>query len=181
MLAASLCLCQEPAGPHIFRPADQSVIAAPLVIVARGSGKAELRLDGKPILTTQPGPSALTATLKPGPGLHELILADGGAERKVSFFVPGAANAPDWKLFKPHPPAAVCDTCHAVKDGAWDFKGATLAQSCFACHDSKPFAAAHSHNTETLAECQMCHHSHGSTSARHLKMRKELACRQCHG
>ncbi len=165
----------------IFRPSDQSAVpAGPLSVVARVSGKAEVKLDGKPVTATQPALNALTATVMPSPGRHELTVLAGGVEKKVVFFA-GAGAPADWKTFRPHPPAATCETCHAVKDGAWAFKNATLADSCFGCHEAKQFPAIHSHNTEVLAECQMCHNPHGSTEARHLKLKKELACKQCHG
>ncbi|MGH9659758.1 MAG: cytochrome c3 family protein, partial [Bryobacteraceae bacterium] len=54
-------------------------------------------------------------------------------------------------------------------------------ESCFSCHDAKAFAEPHSHNAETLVECQTCHEPHGSTEKTHLKMRKQVACKLCHG
>jgi predicted CXXCH cytochrome family protein len=174
-----LAACVFADEPRILRPVDQSVVApGPLSIVARGSAKSELRLDGKQLAATQPGPSALTAVAKLSPGLHELVLRDGGSEQKIQFLVQGAPGAPAaWSPFRAHPPAATCDACHAVKEGAWEFKSG----SCFACHDAKPFPSTHSHTTEVLAECQLCHSPHGSTAVKHLKMKKELACKQCHG
>jgi predicted CXXCH cytochrome family protein len=177
-----LCFAED-VGPAFLRPLNQTILpAGPLSIVARTAGKAELRLDGNAIKGSQAVPNVLTATVNPGPGRHELALG----EQKIQFFVRTAANAssvpPGWGEFKTHPPgAAACDTCHAVKDGAWSFKSGVLADSCFGCHNAKPFPVIHSHTSEVLAECQMCHSPHGSAVKAHLKMKKELACKQCHG
>lgn len=167
---------QAPEGPRILRPLDRTVLKpGPLAIIARGAG--ELRLDGKPLATAQPAPEVVTATITPGPGLHELALGD----RKLQFFV-GATKAPSgWKAYRPHPPAATCETCHAVKDGAWGFQAVPLSTNCFGCHDQKSFPVGHAHNAEVLAECQLCHDPHGSTEKFHLKMPRETACKQCHG
>ena len=161
-------------GPRILRPGDQSALPpGPLTIVARGAGP--LRLDGKPLATTSPGPGAQTATVTPAAGVHELSLGD----QKLRFFVVPGAPA-DFPPFRIHPPAAAaCETCHAVRDGAWEFKGAE--SSCFGCHDQKKFPVGHTHNAEVLSECGLCHHPHGSTGKFHLKLVRETACKQCHG
>jgi predicted CXXCH cytochrome family protein len=177
-LLAALCCAQE---ITIFRPADQTVVPpGALSVAARVAGKAELMLDRKPVPAAQPAPNALMASLKIAPGRHELTVSSGGVERKIAFFAGPGAPA-DWKPFRPHPPAASCDTCHAVRGGSWAFKNEVLADTCFACHEAKQFPAIHSHTPEVLAECQLCHSPHGSTEARHLKFKKEVACKQCHG
>ena len=109
-------------------------------------------------------------------GKHTLILKDGGVEKRVEFM--GGTGLPEFRV---HPPAATCDTCHAVKDGAWSFKSIVLSDSCFTCHDSGKFPTAHTHVPEILPDCQLCHQPHGSAAAKHLKMKKEVACKQCHG
>lgn len=154
----------------ILRPADQSVLKpGPFSVIAKT--EAELKLDGKPLAVTRPAPGIATATINPAPGLHEI----SAAEERVKFFV-GAGAPPGWKEFRAHPPAASCESCHAIVKGAWEFAG-----NCFQCHDQKAFPKIHQHNTEVLADCQLCHYPHGSTERRHLKMQKETACKQCHG
>ena len=156
----------------------------PLAIVARAPARAELRLDGKPLPAAMPAPPALTATVTLAPGRHELLLISSGQEVRVQFFVrsPTRADQPaGWLEFRTHPPSASCDACHAVRNGTWSFKGEAQSESCFSCHKPEAFAGVHSHTSETLAECQMCHSAHGSTAVRHLKLKKDLACKQCHG
>lgn len=174
VLILALAAPAVPDGPAILRPAGQSALPpGPLAIVARGAGP--LRLDGKPVAATSPGPGALSATVTPGPGVHELSLGD----QKLRFFIgPGAPAG--FRPYRLHPPAATtCDTCHAVRDGEWEFKGA--AASCFGCHDQKKFPVGHTHNDEVLSECGLCHDPHGSAEEFHLKLAKETACKQCHG
>ena len=174
-----LCFAGDAPGPGFLRPLDQTVVpAGPLSIVARTAGNTELRVDGKAVAALQPAPNVLTATLNPTPGRHVLAIGD----QTIHFFVGAAAGAPQgWGEFKAHPPAATCETCHAVKDGAWAFKSEILADTCFGCHNAKQFPTIHTHNSEILAECQMCHNPHGSAVKAHLKMKKDLACKQCHG
>ncbi|MEX2264464.1 MAG: cytochrome c3 family protein [Bryobacteraceae bacterium] len=182
LLAGAVLIAQDPKGPEILRPTDKSVWkAGPVSVVARVQGKGELRLDGKTIEARQLAPNALTATLNPAKGAHELVLVTSAGETKVNFFVGDAAPPGDFQPFRLHPPAAACETCHAVQNGAWNLKGETAGESCFTCHDQKPFAGIHGHNTEVLFECQMCHKPHGSAAAKHLKWPKEVACKQCHG
>ena len=185
LFAAAFALAQEADGPGFLRPTSESVVAeGPLVVIARTAGMGEMRLDGKPLESKQPAPNVITATVKLASGRHDLTLSTGGAEYKAQIFVKaksGGAAAPEgWAEFRLHPPAATCETCHAVKAGAWAFKSAALSESCFGCHDAKPFPVSHSHNSETLAECQLCHRPHGSTVKSHLKMKKEVACKVCH-
>ena len=177
MIVAAAALAAAPTEQAILRPADGAILdPGPLSIVARG--KAQLRVDGKQVAAASPGPGAVAATVNPAPGLHELAFGD----RKIRFFV-GASEAPaGFRAYRAHPPAAAgCETCHAVKDGAWGFRGATLAASCFGCHDAGRFPEPHSHNATVLGECQLCHDPHGSTAKFHLKMDRETACKQCHG
>ncbi len=165
---------EEGTGPRFLRPADQSVVpVAPVSIVAKGKA---LKLDGKPLAAARPGPEALTATITPSPGLHELEV-DGV---RIRFFA-GAGAPSGWLEFRPHPPGgAACTTCHAVVQGAWEIKGGVTGDRCMECHDAEAFVKVHSHKTEVLIDCQLCHSPHGSTVRKHLKMSKEAACKQCH-
>lgn len=181
-LAAAILLCSAALAQdaEILRPLDRTIVPpGPLSVVARGSASAELRLDGKLLGVERPGPNALTVTIKPAAGKHELLLKDAGSEKRVAFVV--GETPPDFKIFRVHPPAATCQTCHAIKDGAWAFKSDTLGETCFTCHKAESFAVPHSHNADTLFECQLCHSPHGSTAAKHLKLKKEVACKVCHG
>lgn len=167
-------LAQDADGPRILRPTDQSVVKpGPLSIVAKGGA---LKLDGKALAATQPGPGALTATVTPAAGLHELEV-DGV---KAGFFV-GAGAPAGWQEFRPHPPGgAACTTCHAVLQGAWEIKGGVTGDNCMQCHDAQGFLKVHSHKPDVLIDCQLCHSPHGSTVQKHLKMTKDAACKQCH-
>ena len=175
ILFAALALAQEPA---ILRPANQTVLRpGPLTVVARGPTSARLVLDGKVVESVQPAPGVHTAMLNPLPGVHELTLGSA----KVQFAIGLAQGTEGWKPFRAHPPMAQCTACHAVKDGVWTWKSERLVESCAACHDLKGFPKLHMHNTEVLAECQLCHQPHGSAEKSHLKMNKETACKICHG
>jgi predicted CXXCH cytochrome family protein len=168
--AAALALAQQGSeGPRILRPADGAALPpGPIVVIARGT--SSLQFDGKP-LSVQAG----SATITPSAGRHELRLGD----QKVQFFVGPAAPA-EFRPYRLHPPAeAACSTCHAIRDGAWEFRGAEA--SCFGCHDAKKFPVGHTHNAEVLSECGLCHDPHGSAEKFHLKLKRETACKQCHG
>jgi predicted CXXCH cytochrome family protein len=183
ILIAFLCFAQQPEGPRILRPADRSILPpAPLSVIARTAGTGELKLDGKSVKATQPAPGVLTTTLTPSPGKHELTLVTAGSEQRIQFQV-GAVPAPlaGWKPYRSHPPSATCDTCHTVTGGKWSIKGDVAGPNCLGCHDAKTFPLAHSHTTDVLEECQLCHDPHGSTAKFNLKMPKEVACKQCHG
>ncbi len=173
----------EESGPGFFRPLDKTAVkAGPLEMVARASAAARFTFDGKPLEATSPGPGAWTASLKLTPGQHSLALKDGTVEQTIAFFATGEGTAPsEWAAFRAHPPAATCDTCHAVKQGTWAFKHDLLSESCLGCHDAKQFPVNHQHTPEVLVDCQMCHQPHGAAAAKLLKLRKELACKQCHG
>jgi predicted CXXCH cytochrome family protein len=171
-------------APLFLRPTQNSVVeAGPLSIVARASAGASVLLDGKPVNTTTPGPGAFTAIITAAPGKHELTVRDSTGSSSVVFFV-GAANAPaEAKSFRVHPPPALkaeCATCHAVKDARWTFAGASLAANCHNCHQRESFSKTHTHEPVVLRDCQMCHSTHGSTEAKHLKMPAKTACELCH-
>jgi predicted CXXCH cytochrome family protein len=178
IVAAALMLtaADPSAAPAILRPVDGAVIKpGAFLLIARGSGKAELHVDGKPVAAAEVGPGAWTAALQAAPGNHEALWKTPAGEHRIHFQVNAAGS------YRPHPPAAACDSCHAVSAGAWALKGVSVESSCSVCHDLKSFATGHSHNTETLAECQMCHDPHGSAVKAHLKLPKATACKQCHG
>lgn len=188
VLAGLPCGAQPDSSPRIFRPAANSMVEpGPLSVVARGSAAASLMLDGTSLAVTRPGPQALTATVTPSAGRHELVLRDGDAEVRVAFFVgvfSSAAQPQDeWKVFRSHPPPAMgatCSACHAVRDGKWEFAGGDIASNCFQCHNAELFPKAHTHERGVLADCKTCHLAHGSTESKHLKMTAKAACTQCH-
>lgn len=176
VVALALAATAIAAGPEFLRPVDGAIVApGAFSIAARASDKAQLRVDGKPVASRSPGPGALTATLPLSAGVHKLELTDGAASVSISITAASPAS------FRPHPPSASCDTCHTVRDSAWALKSDPLGDTCFTCHDAKTFAVAHQHNADVLVECTLCHQPHGSSTAKHLKMKKELACKQCHG
>lgn len=188
VLAGLPCGAQTDSLPRIFRPAANSMVEpGPLSVVARGSAAASLMLDGTPIAVTRPGPQALTTTVTPSAGRHELVLRDGDAEVRVAFFVgvfsSTAQPQDEWKAFRSHPPpatGATCSACHAVRDGKWESAGGGIASNCFRCHNAELFPKAHTHERGVLADCTMCHLAHGSTESKHLKMTAKAACTQCH-
>ena len=177
-LAALLALAtaQAASGPAFLRPHDQATVApGPLSIIARASASAQFRLDGAPLAAKPAGPGAWNATAQLAAGPHKIELIDGAST--IALTVTAAMPA----AFRAHPPAATCDTCHVVRGGTWAFKSDPLSDTCFGCHDAKAFPVPHQHNAEVLNECTLCHDPHGSSSVKHLKMKKELACKQCHG
>ena len=158
----------------ILRPIhDTWVSSGPVSIVAKGSG--ELRLDGKVVKSERPAAGVVTATVTPSAGSHELSLGSA----KITFWY--GSGKPALPEFKTHPPAGSCDACHAVKEGAWEIKGGSAGDNCLACHDRAAFIKLHQHNPDVLQDCQVCHFPHGSAVKSHLKMKKEIACKQCHG
>ncbi len=168
-------------GAVLFAPAHESVVSpGPLRIIGRAAGKASLTLDGKVLTTVAPAPGVVLAEIQIAEGRHELILTGEDGEAKVSFFA-GKEHS-GWKTFRPHPPGLVaCDTCHAVKNGEWAMKRATLSPLCHSCHNLEQFPKVHApHNTGTLVDCQNCHYPHGSAAGKHLRMEKAVACKQCH-
>jgi predicted CXXCH cytochrome family protein len=157
----------------ILRPTDGAVLKpGELTVIARSGG---LSLDGKPVKATERAKGVWSAVINPPPGEHELKLSTGQA---IRFRVDAGSATSTYRV---HPPAATCETCHAVKDGAWQLRSAVLETTCASCHDLKKFPVTHSHNTTTLAECQSCHDPHGSAAKFHLAIPKEVACHLCHG
>ena len=169
-----MLLCAESA---ILAPADKSVVTDEVRIVARHDGKAEFLVDGKAIPAEAPHVGVMFATVKLAPGAHEIRLSGGPAVR-----VHVGEGPPDgWRQFRMHPPGGVaCTTCHAVRNGEWAFAKASLVGVCFACHDRAAFPKTHTHEPGIVPDCQICHSPHGSTTARHLKMSAESACKLCH-
>lgn len=167
------------AQPQFLSPLTQAVVApGQLRVVAKGAGKGQLFLNGKPVETASPVAGVFSAELKLAAGRHELLLKSEDGEAKAVVFA--GSEHQGWNVFRQHPPVATCDTCHAVKNGEWATKRASLAPLCFACHERGRFPVTHTHNTDTLADCQNCHLPHGSQAKAHLKMAKETACKQCH-
>ncbi len=165
--------------PLILAPASDSVVAAgALRIIARAEGNALLQLDGAKVDAQSPAAGVLYADVKVGEGPHELLVKTGAGESKIRFAAGKEQSGA--KMFHPHPPAAACDACHAVRNQVWAMKRATLAPLCFTCHARDRFVPSHTHNTDTLADCQICHQPHGSVSKGHLKQPREVACKQCH-
>lgn len=160
-------------------PLPESVVPpGPLRVVAKGSGKGRIQVDGKPVETISPVPGVFRAEVTLPPGEHELSLESESGPAKVRVF--SGKEHKDWKVFRQHPPAATCETCHAVKNGEWAMQRASLAPLCFSCHERANFPASHTHNTDILADCQTCHLPHGSQVKGHLLKPKEAACKQCH-
>ena len=161
---------------RILRPQDGSALASEEIsIVATGTG-ARLELDGQQIPVQEPFPNVFHAKLKPSPGEHRLALIWEGGRREIRFFM--GENAPaTFRPFKQHPPVATeCTQCHSLsRRGRFRFKG-----GCFDCHDKETFVGPHEHAPHILEDCGSCHNAHGSTSASHLLLPRQQACRLCH-
>jgi predicted CXXCH cytochrome family protein len=163
-------------GADILSPTPGSLFGkGPVRVIARGDGKAELRLDGKGVPAERPADGVITATVNPGAGPHEIALG----EEKVRFVV-GEKGGGESAAFKEHPPVANCQTCHAVKNGVWSLQRASLVSLCFPCHDKEKFPKAHTHVPGILTDCQLCHNAHGSNVKGFLTLPRETACKQCH-
>jgi len=175
VLLTLVCWAQE-----ILAPVDQSVVAPGTIrVIARAEGTAKLLLDGKPVPASSPAAGVWLAEVKAVEGAHELSLESGQGNATVRFFAGKEHNG--WPAFKTHPPGNVaCDTCHALKAGAWALRRATLSPLCHTCHDLAKFVPTHTHNTGTLVDCQNCHMPHGSGAKAHLRQPREVACKQCH-
>jgi len=179
--AVNLTNAQEPEKAGILRPTDQSVLETEEVQIIARAG--EVWLDGKSLKERQTQGARQALSIRIPAGRHELIWKNGDALQKIQFAVTSSGNTaipPDWKVYRAHPPQAECQNCHSGENPR-DFKKATVAETCFTCHEQKAFAAGHAHNDEVLAECVLCHNPHGSTEKFHLKMTRETACKQCHG
>ncbi len=175
LVAAAAVALAQPAeeGPRVLRPADRTAVpAGALTVIARGPGP--LKLDGQAVPVQTFAGNALRASLVLRAGVHELSIGD----HAVRFFA-GSGAPPDFRPYRLHPPGETdCAACHAVREGFWEFRGAS--SSCFGCHDLKKFPAGHTHNSEVLSECGLCHDPHGSAEKLHLKLSREAACKQCH-
>ena len=161
-----------------MRPADGSAFrrGSPISIVARGPD-ARLELDGQELTSERPFPGVLHARTTPSAGPHELSLIWPAGRQQVRIFV-GKGAPPEFSTFLEHPPLPVgCTQCHGLsRRGRFRFKG-----GCFDCHKEEAFASTHTHNSQVLEECGLCHNAHGSTVKAHLIVPREKACKQCHG
>ena len=126
-------MAQEPAPNRILRPVEGAVFpSGKIEAIAKLVTKGELRLDGKPLAAQQKAPGVITHMLDAPEGPHVLeLLFDGGSD-KIRFFIGTAPTNAAWKAFRLHPPAATCETCHAIKDNVWDFKNGKLETACVA-------------------------------------------------
>ncbi len=162
----------------ILRPADNSSLpSADLDIVAAPAGK--IQIDGKPVAAEQPFPDVAHAKLRVAPGAHTLSLTCPDRVLQIRFYS-GPQPPAGFSAFHQHPPVAGvdCTQCHELtKRGRFHFKG---GEACFTCHQQETFAKVHSHTTDVLNECGLCHNAHGSTAKAHLLFPKETACKQCH-
>lgn len=184
--AGSVAAVQASETPGIMRPTDHSVLETGEVQIIARSG-AEVLLDGQPVSITKSSllPGGVLSLRLPA-GRHELLWRSLTTQQRVQFFVAAPDNASGapagWKVYRAHPPLAECQTCHAVTGKKTEaFTKPQLSETCFTCHDQKAFVGAHAHNDEVLADCLLCHNPHGSSEKFHLKMPRDLACKQCHG
>lgn len=163
----------------ILRPADKSVLRSGEVDIVATAPGGRLELDGRPVAADKPFPDVLHAMLKASPGAHRLSLVWDGGSQEVRFFC-GSQPPAGYALFHEHPPVpgVDCSLCHELtKRGRFHFKG---SEACFTCHQKDTFATVHSHTSEILNECGLCHNAHGSTAKAHLLFPREVACKQCH-
>jgi len=179
VVAGALLTAQEvtkdpPANQVLAPPPNALFQKGPVRVIARTDGNTELLLDGKKVTVESPHAGVLTAEVTVESGVHEVTVGDSRAKFAVG-------DAPgEWKAFRQHPPVSQCTTCHAVRNGNWRFVRASLASVCSACHNKEKFPEKHTHEMGILTDCQMCHDSHGSTAAGHLKMSRANACKLCH-
>lgn len=176
-LVGTLVWAQEPAPNRILRPTDgASLPNGKIEGIAKVATSGKVFLDGAPVAAKEKAPGVLTFSIDTPSGAHTLELKyDGGSEKLT--FTSGNSGKP----FRMHPPAATCETCHAMKESAWAFKNDMLEKTCSGCHNLKEFAKTHQHNLEQLADCALCHNPHGSSEAFHMKYPRKVACKQCHG
>ncbi len=176
-LAGVVVWAQEPAANRILRPTEGSSLPnGKIEGIAKVAKSGAVFIDGIPVATKQNAPGVLTFSINTPNGSHTLELKyDGGSEKLT--FTSGKSEHP----FSIHPPAASCETCHAIKESTWAFKNDILEKTCSGCHNLKEFAKTHQHNLEQLADCALCHNPHGSSEAFHMKYLRKVACKQCHG
>lgn len=179
LLAPLLCLAQPNSSVTIHSPPPDSAFTEGPVHFIAAASQAKLLLDGQPAPASVPAPGVLFAELTPKPGLHELALETSEGRKALRIYV-GPAPPPGFAVFRPHPATASCNNCHAVKDGEWSWKRASLVSICFDCHNRETFPKSHTHVPSVLADCQICHNPHGSTVPAHLTLSKDKACKQCH-
>ena len=160
----------------IVRPSHRSILPAGEISIAATGPSARLELDGQVIPAQEPFPNVFHAKLTPAPGEHSLALVWEGGRQEIRFFV-GEGAPEGFDLFRLHPPFATdCIKCHALsRRGRFRFKG-----SCFACHSRTAFVDSHQHAPHVLRDCGQCHNAHGSTTADHLIVSREQACKLCH-
>ncbi|MCS7024587.1 MAG: hypothetical protein NZV14_07280 [Bryobacteraceae bacterium] len=168
---------QQP--PRFLAPQDQSLVSpGPLRILAQGSGPLRLLRDGEVVPLTSPAAGVYFAELSLSPGRHELQLEAETGVARIQLFA--GEDHPFWKRFRPHPPAASCELCHALQKNSWTLKRPGVPALCFHCHARGRFPLTHTHNTDLLADCALCHAPHGSAAVAFLTKPKETVCKQCH-
>ena len=175
LAAAAVAHAQEPGAIMAPPPDSAHPATAPVLFICRGAGA--LKVDGVTTATQSPHENVHTLELTGlTPGLHTLEF--GGQTLRFSV----GPTAENFTAFKTHPPAAQCETCHAVRLGRWRFQRVSLASVCSQCHARETFQAKHTHEMQVLTDCQLCHNPHGSTAAQpaHLKLTPKAACNQCH-
>ena len=63
---------------------------------------------------------------------------------------------------------------------AWDYMAEGSQDEISLRDNRKAFVESHQHAPHILEDCGRCHNAHGSTSASHLLLPREQACRLCH-
>ena len=178
-VAGSLALiaATEEAG-KIMRPADHSALPGDQVDIVATAPEGALELDGKPVTAEQPFPNVFHSVTKVSPGPHKLALIWKDGRKEIEFF--SGSNPPSgFQEFRFHPPvkSVQCTQCHELtRRGRFHFKDG----ACFSCHTPESFAKVHTHTSDTLRACGLCHNAHGSVTKAHLLFAKETACKQCH-
>ena len=176
VLLCSVLPAAEEVG-RIMRPAHKASFRSGSVDIIATAPEGVLELDGARIAAEQPFPNVFHAKVDVKPGVHTLKLAWTGGQKEIQFST-GTDTPGGFEPFRPHPPTAdvACTQCHGLsRRGRFVFKG-----GCFDCHQETSFAKTHTHKSDVLAECGLCHNAHGSIVSKHLIHTKELACKQCH-
>ncbi|MEZ5404260.1 MAG: cytochrome c3 family protein [Bryobacteraceae bacterium] len=173
LAAALMAVAALAQDARVLAPPDGAVFAegAAIRVIARVPEGAAVTVDGKPAALESPHAGVAAGVVKLGPGEHRI--AAGGSAVKIA--VGGGAAT-----FRAHPPVDDCTSCHMVRGGRWRFLRASLSNVCSNCHAKDAFAAKHTHQMDTLPDCQMCHDAHGGTAAALMKMSRDKACAQCH-